>query len=90
MLTYLAHSSNSSDIARSYYNGLQHTISLSLILIQKVAKLEHTQAKLKTGALLLNHMFGPDGVCLLSELSTLSKIQIVHASYDISRLLSLL
>jgi hypothetical protein len=88
VFTYLAHSSYSSDIARSRYNGLQHTITLSLILVQKVAKLMcKTQVKLKAGALLLDYMYGPDGVRSLSKFKMLSKIQMVHASYDISKLL---
>jgi hypothetical protein len=51
-----------------------------------MAKLR-TRAKLKTGALLPDHMSGLDGVRPLSDFSTQSKIQTVHASYDISTLL---
>jgi hypothetical protein len=39
-----------------------------------------TCAKLKTGALPTNYTFGPDGIRPLSELSTLPKIRMVHAS----------
>ena len=59
-------------------------------LIQKVAKLKRTRVKLKTGALLPGRTSGPNGIRLLSEFNTLSKIQMVHDSYDISRLLYLL
>ena len=44
-----------------------------------MAKLKCTRAKLKTGALPTNRTSGPDGVRLFSELSTLLKIQIIHA-----------
>jgi hypothetical protein len=54
---------------------------------QKVAKLKRSRAKLKIGALLPDHTSNHDGVRLLSELSTLSKIQMVHTSFYISRLL---
>jgi hypothetical protein len=56
-------------------------------LIQKMAKLKRTRAKLKTGTLLLDYMSGSDDVRPPSELRTLPKIQTVHAFYDISRLL---
>jgi hypothetical protein len=45
-------------------------------LIEKVAKLKRTQAKLKTDALLPGGTSSPDGVRLPSELSMLPKIQL--------------
>jgi hypothetical protein len=54
-----------------------------------MAKLMRTCTKLKTGALPIDRTSGPDGVRSLSELGTLLKIQTIHDSEGISRLLYL-
>jgi hypothetical protein len=79
VFTYLAHSSDSSYIINPVITDTRHHYTKP-DLIQKVAKLKRTLVKLKIGALPPDRTSGPDGVRLLSDLSTLPKIQTVHAS----------